>query len=420
MKRKQLIMVDPLNNVNRLLTMQEKENGIFTICVERVDDNFSPVDDGTRKRIERPFPMRFWDKKLSEKLESGYVDRESFGHMSYTLKRSSGNFRPIENKIIASFWDTVQSAAKKMVRDNYSVSAENISPAMLKTAQEIIDEILALWKAGAPYSELNKHLVRLFMVIPRKMQNVEDFLISDKEGHDALSVLKREQELLDVVSAQVKGESITQDMEAQKDTILDALGISIRLTTEKEDAMLKKMMGDEARYFKRAFRVKNKKTHERHKKYLERHHISRKDDKLLFHGSRLQNLYGLLTQGPCLNPNAIRTGSLFGNATYFALQALKSLRYTDFRVRGVSYAGGTSSTGYLLVYNVAYKNPLHLDAHSGSGTRNFTKKSIAPHDVVHAHPGYNMGAARLVNDEIMSYDPEGGQVDIHYVIQVKC
>ncbi|MHB1953119.1 MAG: hypothetical protein ACYCOU_05175 [Sulfobacillus sp.] len=49
---------------------------------------------------------------------------------------------------------------------------------------------------------------------------------------------------------------------------------------------------------------------------------------LLWHGSRLANFAGILTQGLKINPlNVVRHGSMFGNGIYFANSATKSAQY---------------------------------------------------------------------------------------------
>lgn len=411
---KQLILVDPLANTNRLFTMRDMGNGMFETCVERVDERFQAVDSTDRKRFVRLFPMKFWDRKLEEKLAEGYVDRGTLSSSTYK------KFREIESYTIRKFWSRITDTARNAVTDHYAVQTDTVTLEMTESVQERLDRMYRIYQEAddkeAAVRECNGILVEVFQIIPRKMSVVSDFLITGISEEEFKEVLRREQELLDVMKAQIKGGMVEGN---EQKTVLDALGISVRKCTQTEEEKLRGMMGNESHYFKRAFRVKNKKTHARHKAYMQERRLERKDDHLLFHGSRTMNLYGLLTQGPCLNPNAIRTGSLFGNATYFAKQALKSMRYTDIRINGTSYTQGKENSAYLLVYDVAYNNPLHIGASSKLfGVQNFTKERIAPHDVVYAHPGYDMGNRRLVNDEIMSYAPESGQVDIHYVIEI--
>ena len=113
--------------------------------------------------------------------------------------------------------------------------------------------------------------------------------------------------------------------------------------------------------------------------------------------------------GLILNPNAPITGKMFGFGLYFANKAIKSVGYTS--LTGSIWAKGSSKTGYLFVYKVAYKNAKHVQkwSHEMSG---YTKKHIAPYDALFAH-----GGADLKNDEIIIYDE--AQATIQYVIELE-
>ena len=402
MKTKQLIKIDPDKNNNRILTMQE-DGQFFYTWVERVNDS------SLKKPVRRPFPISMWNMYLQQKLDEGYQDRSVLSGEEMKTQRK---YKEISDPVVLKFWEDVKGYSRKAIKDNYSIQIDRVTLDMLNRAQEILDHIRYLVKIGASNDALNKELLSLFALIPRKMLVVADYLFRD--DIPAQDILYREQEILNVMKAEVRTSSLIGETE------LDALGLSIRKCHSYEKNFLMDMMGNESKYYTRAFRVKNFATHDLQKKYIERRNLRKEDVHQLFHGSRNMNVYGLITEGPRLHPNAIRTGSLFGTATYFGVpkQAHKPMRYTDFLVHGLSYTGGTSNHAYLFVYDVAYNNPMHLTRHTGSGVRMFTKENIYPYDVVHAHPGYDMGARRLINDEIMSYDPEGGQVDIHYVIEL--
>lgn len=70
--------------------------------------------------------------------------------------------------------------------------------------------------------------------------------------------------------------------------------------------------------------------------------------RLLFHGSRLANYMGILSQGLLLNPNAPVTGKMFGNSLYFACTSTKSANYC--------YAYSTNGIGVMLLCEVSLGN----------------------------------------------------------------
>jgi hypothetical protein len=57
---------------------------------------------------------------------------------------------------------------------------------------------------------------------------------------------------------------------------------------------------------------------------------------LLWHGSRIANIMGILSSGLQINPsNVVRTGSMFGNGVYFSNTASKSAQYVHSKTDGV-------------------------------------------------------------------------------------
>ncbi len=78
-----------------------------------------------------------------------------------------------------------------------------------------------------------------------------------------------------------------------------------------------------------------------------------------------------------------------------------------------NWAGGSSSTGFLAVYKVAYKNPYKVYTHVSAYER-FTKDSVKQlgADAVFASKDQGM----LVNDEVIIYDDK--QATIRYLIEL--
>lgn len=92
---------------------------------------------------------------------------------------------------------------------------------------------------------------------------------------------------------------------------------------------------------------------------LEIFKVSRDDDiptfnrmenhRLLWHGSRWENISSILSKGLVLNPgNALRTGQMFGNGDYFADVVSKSANYCSART--------SMNMGLILLCEVALGN----------------------------------------------------------------
>jgi len=69
---------------------------------------------------------------------------------------------------------------------------------------------------------------------------------------------------------------------------------------------------------------------------------------LLWHGTRVENIVGILSSSFMLNPNAQITGKMFGNGIYFANSSSKSANYVHTNSEGV---------GFMLLCEVALGNP---------------------------------------------------------------
>ena len=123
--------------------------------------------------------------------------------------------------------------------------------------------------------------------------------------------------------------------------------------TEKEKAHLKEKMGADADKYLNAWRITNKKTEARFDAFCKQENLSEKNGiDHLFHGSRTENWWSIVTNGLTINPTGVViTGKAYGQGTYFAPVAVKSLGYTS--KAGSKWAKGTQETGFLAVYKVA-------------------------------------------------------------------
>lgn len=380
-----LLKLDVNENNNRYYKMIHKEDSdIFEIEYGRVG--------ATPMKLKRP--MSLWQYTYNSHINEGYVDRTR-----YLQVKEEGGFAPIKDKQVGEMIDFLLSCTNEVLKRNYTISYKEVSQKMIQDAQELLFQMYD--NPSLPY--VQEKLPELFMIIPRKMNDVNKELPEKKEEIPIL--LAKEQDLLDAMRSKVSDEE--QDRPV---TILEAHGLDITLVTDQEEILqIRKYMKKDAVRFNRAFRVRNKATDERFKEYMHQHGLSKKHIHYLYHGSKNENYWGLIKQGPLLNPKAQITGKMFGYGLYFANKAEKSIKYTS--IKGSYWAKGNSDIAYLAVYKVVYKNPFHVYYHKREMC-SYTRASIQEHDALFAHGGFD-----LFNDEIIVYDES--QVSLQYLIEIR-
>jgi poly [ADP-ribose] polymerase len=283
---------------------------------------------------------------------------------------------------------------------------------MVEEAQIIIDEIARVYSTNYTKNDLNELLLKLFTVIPRKMGNVKDYLVSDGDTKDTIAkLIDNEQSILDSLAGQVsiqdtKEKIVLSEEDKTKNVgLLDSMGIEIKHVTDaKIIDKVKKLMGDSANLFNRLYEVKNHKTEKTYKT------IPVQNEELLWHGSRNQNFFNILQTGLLIRPSvAIHTGSMFGDGVYFANKARKSIGYTS--LSGSYWANGGDNRAYLALFSVNLGTQKHV-YHHDSNCYNYSEKNIHPNHSVYAH-----GGADLRNDEFIIYN--SSRCTIKYLIEIK-
>lgn len=357
----------------------------------------------------REYPMSQWDSKYNEKIRKGYVDQSDLVEdLIQVEKPSKSEYKEIENKAIADIVEKLQSMARQAISDNYTISSNKVTQAMVDEAQNILTSLLDV----KDVSKFNDILLTLFTTIPRKMSNVKSYLADTQD--DFSRIIQKEQDLLDVMKGQVVQKQIideSSDKETQSEnTILEHLGLVFEECSLDDIARIKAELGSCADKFDMAWKVTNLKTQERYDKFVKDNNI--KDTRLLFHGSRNENWWSIINTGLVLKPtNAVITGKMFGYGIYYAPKAQKSLGYTSFGY----WTRGSASEGYMALMEVAYGKP--YDVHSfDSKYYNFNYERLQQNcpgaNCLHAHAG-----SMLRNDEIIVYKEE--QCTIKYLIRLK-
>lgn len=359
----------------------------------------------------REYPMSQWDSKYNEKIRKGYVDQSDLVEdLIQVEKPKSSEYRAIENRVIAEIVDRLQRMAKQAISENYTISANKVTQAMVDEAQNILTSLLGISDVDA----FNNTLLKLFTTIPRKMSNVQGHLAGST--NDFARIIQKEQDLLDVMRGQVVQHQVIEEAvdETTKNsnTILEQLGLEFEECDANDIAIIKTALGSCVDKFHKAWRVKNLKTQKRYDEFVKENKIT--NTKLLFHGSRNENWWSIINSGLVLKPtNAVITGKMFGYGIYYAPKARKSLGYTS--LSGSYWARGSSNSGFMALMDVAYGKP--YDVHSfDSKYYNFNydalQRACPGANCLHAHEG-----SMLRNDEIIVYKEE--QCTIHYLIELK-
>ena len=306
-KEIKLILVSVDNN-NKYYWMSENSNGTFTATYGRVE----------KTKMTTEYPMKKWDTTYRSKTKKGYKDVTSL-YIEEAEANPNSSISEIQNRVIKRLIDELQAFANNSIVENYSVSSQKVTQAMIDAAQSIVEDIKKSIIIGATKDDLNKKLLDLYQVIPRQMSKVQNHLFTNdiyiQSDVDLAGVkIKEEQDLLDVMAGQViinKASSV-QNISKQDKNILEILGIEVDEADTSEISMLKDMMGSSKDKLKKVFRANNLETRSKFEKYLSTDKNSKVQ--LFFHGSRNQNWLNIIKSGLLIRPSgAIHTGSKFGD-----------------------------------------------------------------------------------------------------------
>lgn len=362
---------------------------------------------------KREYSLSQWEKKYNEKIKKGYVDQTDLVQDLIQVEKKKSNnstYKEIENKVIAEIVERLQQMAKKAIFDNYTISSNKVTQAMIDKAQWILTELLFI----NDKDQFNDTLLNLFTVIPRKMKNVSQYLA--KSENDYSQIIQTEQDLLDVMKGQVVQKHVENTVahtdEQNKMTILETLGLEFEKCNKEDIKKIKNALGSCVNKFHNAWKVKNIRTQERFENFVDTENI--RNTKLLWHGSRNENWWSIINSGLVLKPtNAVITGKMFGYGIYYAPKAQKSLGYTS--LHGSYWAKGNSNSAFMALMEVAYGTPYDVysfDSKYYDFNYERLQKICPGANCLHAHAG-NM----LRNDEIIIYKEE--QCTIRYLVELK-
>lgn len=362
-------------------------------------------DDGRydKKSLAEPYMGLFYWIRYFEKLDKGYIDQseqyldekvspeqirkeEGKDNISETEEESCKEKYSAEYKVL---FDRLYSMARNKALETFK--PVSVTRKQLAESRKILESLKNITDVDA----FNKELQRLLVLVPRRAYKISDLLARDSGDID--KILDREDSNVHKMAGLIKKDN------SNDNSIYDP-DIEIYEATDEQKEKIKKLLpSDLQNKTCRVWRVIPQKQKERFDKYVKDHHIHK--IKEFWHGSRNENWLSIMMNSLSLNPNAVRTGSMFGKGLYFAPSAKKSFGYTSYH--GSYWAHGSQGYGYMGVYATAYgDNPLHT-SHSQS---DMNKTKLGNHTCLHAHAG-----AQLYNDEVIFYDEDA--VLLNYIVE---
>lgn len=386
-----LIMVDE-NNRNKYYEMNWDGGSNFTVKYGRVE---STTQTAT-------YPYSKWSSKYNEKIRKGYKDVTDLVSVKVEEKKQEKEtFAAIKDRLVNEFLNLMKSYTDKLVKATYSVKAEAVSQKQVDEAQKLIDEINAM--DAKLVSNINQKLTELYMVIPRYMGHVRDYLLPNIS---LAKHMQQEQDNLDAMAAQVsmikpktKKELTAEKKKAQ--TLLDKLGI----TNMKECSGVPKeveylIKQNHGRKVNAIFELEKPAEDAIFEEWMKKQ--KNKTTRILIHGTRCTSVIPILEIGLKIRPtgNFQFSGKAYGDGNYFSEHMHKSLNYTGYDADKV-----------ILVYEVHTGNPFTYDGwfRGNSFPLNYKELSSRGYDSTYVKAGHG-----LMNSEIIAYKEE--QARIKFII----
>jgi len=407
-----LLMITENNN-NKFYNMHDNDSGYFTVEYGRVGNTSQT----------QTYPISKWNSKYNSKIKKGYKD---ITELFIEESNNSSKIVDIENNEVAKLVKMLQDYAKATINKNYNISSSKVTRKQIEEAQKIINKLSE--EVNKPLFESlripNDLLIQLYTIIPRKMNNVKNYLFPEtlSEGQEFCRInmlkekIQEEQDLLDTMEGQVS-QNIAQEENKEESNILDLLGLDVSVVDNKDEIELvldrlgrlkyKNTSDDISSRFVKLFKVENRKT--RNLYDTNNGHLG---EQVFFHGSRNQNWWNIIQSGLLIRPsNAVHTGSMFGDGIYFASKAKKSFGYTSGK--GSYWANGSDDTCFLALYDVNTGRQKRIKRHDSSCYRlSLDVLRREGYDSVYAE-----GGADLRNSECIVYSPN--QCTIKYLIQLR-
>jgi len=411
--------------VVKLIFVSTDNNNKFYHMTENESDNSFLVEYGRigSKSQTSIYPMSKWDSTYKSKTKKGYKDNTDLYVVENVYNDKKSNYKEFLNYRSIKVVDIVkklQSYATGSIKENYTVSSENVTQKQIDKAQSLLNELSLFNLTKDNIEEFNKMLIEFYGIVPRKMKHVRNHLIDiDSDLLEKKSkILLSEQELLDIMAGQVLLDAnLLEDQQDDQPDILEhdiisSSGLEINEVIDINIIkQIKSLMQDQSHKFKHAFEVINNKTQVKYNEQLLE--ASNNKVELFWHGSRNENWWNILTTGLLIRPNVNVhiNGKMFGFGTYFASKFLKSYGYTS--ARNAYHTKGNSNEAILALYSVHVGKQKTYNKHlSECYSLDFNKINKMGFDSVYAKAGVS-----IMNDEFIIY--KESQCTVKYLVIVE-
>ena len=390
-KYAKLLMVTTENN-NKYYIMEEKD-GMLHIEYGRVESSSTKLTK----------PLREWDSIYKSKTKKGYKDVTAYAAETTLIDDGSKDVKFDKTGMmkVDEFMSLMQQYTDGLVKATYSVTAKQVTQQQVDDAQKTLTELMSM-KNGIE-SEINKKLVELYTIIPRRMSKVQYHLLPSIKLED---ILDKEQDNLDAMASQVAIQltsTVTSTVKTKKSTILDNIGIT--MSECKNIPQEIKYLTDQCTQNKieAVFEVNSPVEDKIYNDWLSKQ--NNKTSRILIHGTRNTSVIPILKTRLQIRPqgNFHFSGAVYGNGLYFSEVVSKSLNYT-----------GYDNDKVLLVFEVHTGNPHVYDGWFKGSPFELNYKNLKERG---CDSTYVKATNGLLNTEIIVYTQN--QNRIKYIIWLK-
>lgn len=400
-----LVNVDAGDNHNKFYEIKELSDGSLECRYGRVGSEGSV-------HVYNRYEKDFYDL-VESKERKGYKDVTDL-HKVEVVTRTIPTYKPVEDNEVQKVLERIIAASRQFMKKNYTISTADITPDMIDEAENKLARLGKMLDSSWNVWSFNSVLQELFATVPRAMTHVQDYLAETQ--NDFRKIYDREFKMLQNMKGAVSISVQDQKGDHEDQTVLEARGLTMRRVTYKEEDEILAHLGADyngsvERRYVRAFAVENKATRKAYEEYKQERKIGKREFKLFYHGSKLENWYSILSSGLLLNPNAVQTGKMFGKGLYFAPECRKALNYMD--TRGSRWNAGTEDTGYTAIYSVALGKryePNHVLGSTFTGDQLPKEYSSVYASKKNKHLGLN-------NDEYIVYKQEA--CTVKYLLEMR-
>ena len=406
------------------------------------------------------FMKKYKDKTVKHNYQEIFIDYEAKVKKEYFPEEKEKKSDKIKKKFKTTLSQDVMDLIsliynKNIINENLheigydskKMPLGKLSPVTLTNGLNILKQIDLELKSGNPNRDnLTKYSSNFYSQIPHDFgfQKMSNFIIDSiekvKEKIDMISVLSDMKITLKILENVESGadEEYENQEEKQLHDYYEKLNCDIRCISRNEPIysllekyLMAKIAKEDYDWFKNCYGVRNKlgliKAYE-----LNRHGERKKfkdfgNKKLLWHGSRITNFVGILSQGLRIAPpEAPSSGYLYGKGVYFADMSQKSSCYCyPSNGQALILLGEVSLGKEDQRTNVAFSLPTTMDKNANSvhalgrlepsGGENIDGDVFVPYGEAKVNEKNS-----LCNDhaEYIVYDVD--QIKLRYLLKIRC